>query len=136
MMNMEIRKYLKYIYLAFLALSAILLIFAAISYQKFVFTGILYGLIGGIQAIISALALLRLPSSSKELKEIGKVGIQHAWTITSIGLAGAALFLAPFFDISSPIITYTTFIISIIYLILGAFTLYKTKKDTGQFLSI
>lgn len=136
MMDMQIRKYLRYIYSAFLALSILLLVFAVIAYQEFAFTGVLFGLIGVIQGIISALALIRLSRSSEELKELGKVGIQHAWTITSVGLAGAALFLAPFFDIGSPVISYTAFVIALLFLLLGTLTLYKTRKDTGQFLSI
>ncbi|GEM_PF-3276326 len=136
MNNVKIRKYLRQVNATFFGLAIILLVFAAYSWQEFVFTGVLYALIGGVQALISGLALFRLPSSDGDIKNIGKVGIQHSWTITSVGLAAAAIFPAPFFDIGVPLMTYGAITIALVYMILGAFTLYKTRKETGQFLSI
>ncbi len=133
---MEIRNFLRGIFSLFIVLSVILLIFAYYSWQHFFVTGAMYAQIGVAQLLMSAIALMRLPSSKGDPMEIGKVGIQHSWIILSIGLAGVALFLAPYFDIGLPIITYTAFAIALLYLVIGAFSLYKTNKDTGQFLSI
>ena len=136
MFKMEIEKYLKASFSFFFVISVILLIIAAFAWQEFFVTGALFTWVGAAELVISGAALLRLRSSSGDQMYIGRVGIQHSWMILSIGLAGSSLFLAPYFDIGIPVIIYGAFIIALLYLVLGAYSLYKTRMDTNQFLSI
>jgi len=138
MVEKKIKKYLNMVFSLFFVISAILLILAIYSWNENFVTGAMYAQIGIAQLVISVIGLVRLKlvhSNKEDLLQIGKVGIQHSWVITSIGLAGVALFRAPYFYIDA-IITNIAFVIAILYLVLGVFSLYKTKEDTGQFLSI
>ncbi|MBA7574655.1 hypothetical protein ES695_06205 [Candidatus Atribacteria bacterium 1244-E10-H5-B2] len=124
-------KFTKYIQIStgvLLTFSIILLILAGVVWSKNIYAGIIYLIIGIIQ-LISTLLLYYQIGKIKDITEMGNRSVQHNWIILSIGIAGCALFLAPFFEIDSMAIPYTAFTVCLISILLSIINIYKAIRE-------
>jgi len=126
---MKFKKYTRISTSVLLVFSIILLILAAAVWSKNIYTGVVYLIIGMTQLICTLLLYPRI-GKIKDETEIGNRLVQHNWIVLSIGIAGCALFLAPFFKVDSMAIPYTAFTVCLISVLLSTFNIYKAVKDT------
>jgi len=125
-------KFIKYIQIStgvLLIFSIILLVLAGVVWSKNIYAGIIYLIIGIIQ-LISTLSLYSRIGKIKDIIEMGNMSVQFNWLILSIGIAGVALFLAPFFKIDSTAIPYIAFAVCFISILLSIINIYKAIRET------
>jgi hypothetical protein len=124
---MKFKKYIQVTYLIMLLLGVAMLGLAAAVWSKNVYTGILYIIIGLINFLNLLIAFSRIGGKKDEVT-IGNISVQHSWLCISIGVAGAATILAPFFEVGS-LLPYLAFIICIIWILIGIMDIYKAVVD-------
>ena len=100
---------------------------AAAVWPKNVYAGVLYIIIGLTQFLDSLIAFPRIGGKKDEVT-VGNISVQHSWLCVSIGVAGAATILAPFFEAESSL-PYLAFIICIVWILIGIINIYKAVVD-------
>lgn len=94
-------------------------------------------LLGVIAAaiILTAIATIARVKRANDLLSCGKAIVQGTWFWTSFGLSYLIMTGSPYFGM--PIINVlVNFLIGIIVIVVGIYTLLKTKRETGVMLSI
>jgi uncharacterized membrane protein YhhN len=127
-MAMNFKKYTQ-IMISILLLFAIVIIVLGIAvWSKNVYTGIIYIVIAGIQFFGIVFLYPRI-GRIDDLNEMGNRSVMHNWAVLSVAIAGAALFLAPFFRPDSMIIPFVAFVLCILQVIISALNiLFAVKK--------
>ena len=127
---MNFRKYIKITTAILTALSVVLIILAFIAWPKNVYTGIIYLIVGIVEFLGAVITYPRI-SRTDDDREMGNRSVQQNWIILSIGIAGCALFLAPFFEVDNSSLPVISFILSIIVTILSAVNIYLAVKKVN-----
>lgn len=126
---MKFKKYTQISTGVLLIFSIILLVLAGVVWSKNIYAGVIYLIIGIIQ-LIATLSLYSRIGKIKDITEMGNMSVQFNWLILSIGIAGLALFLAPFFKIDSTAIPYIAFLVCFISVLLSVINIYKAIRET------
>ncbi|MEA1965053.1 MAG: hypothetical protein U9O41_08015 [Candidatus Aerophobetes bacterium] len=125
---MEFKKYTQISTSVLLILSIILLVLAGMIWSKNIYAGVIY-LIIGITQLISTLLLYPRIGKIKDITEIGNRAVEHNWIILSIGIAGCALFLAPFFKADSMAVPFAAFTVCLISILFSILNIYRAVRE-------
>ncbi len=114
--------------------TSILLLFALVIlvsglalWQSNLYTGLIYLIIAGIQVISLAILYPRLKAAEQDQEKGNRVVI-HNWSVLSVGIAGVALFQAPFFRVDTSALPVVAFILSVAIVLLSAMNIYVAVK--------
>jgi len=110
-------------------IALIIIVLGAMNWSENPYTGLIYLIVGVIQFLGGILLYPRI-AKLKDLKEIGNRSVQLNWLILSIGIAGMALFMAPFFRLESMVVPYIAFILCVIAVLLSGFNIFIAVKQT------
>ncbi len=123
-------------------LSTISLIFGLIviavglaSFNDFVYSKILYSVVGAIIALFSLVLIIR-SSFTDNLKRVGEYSVAYGWWIFSGGIGGLIVYLAPLFNKGHPGASASLLISSTISIIIGIVLLGYAKNRLGAPLSV
>jgi len=124
---MDYKKYIQRAMIILIIIAIIIIVLGIAKLSENVYTGLIYLIVGVIQFLGSVILLPRI-ARLKDLSEIGNRAVQSNWLILSIGIAGMALFLAPFFRLESMVIPYIAFILCVLSVIFSAINLFISVK--------
>ena len=124
---MEFKKYIRVTMLILVIIALIIIVFGAMNWSENLYTGLIYLVVGVIQFLGGILIYPRI-AKLKDMKEIGNRSVQLNWLILSIGIAGMALFMAPFFRLEAMAIPYIAFILCVISVLLSGFNIFTAVK--------
>jgi hypothetical protein len=124
---MDFKKYTRTMTLILIILSIIIIVFGLLSLSKNIYAGIVYLVIGALQFLGAIFVYPRI-TKVVDTQEVGNRAVQHFWLILSVGIAGMALFLAPFFKIEPKLIPYISFIIVTLSVILGGLSIMMAVR--------
>jgi len=124
---MDYKKYIQRAMIILIIIAIIIIVLGIAKLSENVYTGLIYLIVGVIQFLGSVILLPRI-ARLKDLSEIGNRAVQSNWLILSIGIAGMALFLAPFFRLESMVIPYIAFILCVVSVIFSAINLFISVK--------
>lgn len=124
---MNFKKYIQISVGILFILSIILLVLGIVIWKQNVYTGIIYIAIAIIQFLGTILLYPRI-SRLDDMTEVGNRSVQQNWIVLSVGIAGCALFLAPFFKVDSMAIPIFAFFLCAISAILSAVNIYAAVK--------
>jgi len=124
---MEFKKYIKLTSLILVILSIILFVFSLLIWSSNQYAGFLYLIIAVVEFLGAIFVFPRI-AGLEDMKEAGNRAVQQNWIVLSIGIAGMALFLAPFFRADSMTVPYIAFIICVVSVLLSAFNIYTAIK--------
>lgn len=89
-----------------------------------------------VASILVGVNALRLNSCVDcDVRRLGEIGVQGGWLLTSFSLVYITLAPAKIYSLSTASLVVTE-ILGLILLVMGAYLLLKTKKETGVALSI
>ncbi len=130
---MNFKKYTQIMISILLLFSIIIIVLGIAVWSKNVYTGIIFLIIAGIQFFTIIFLYPRI-GKIDDMHEVGNRSVPHNWAVLSVGIAGAALFLAPFFRPDSMIIPFVAFVLCILQVIISAlnilFAVRKVKART------
>jgi hypothetical protein len=127
-MAMNFKKYIQTMMSILLLFSIIIIVLGFLVWSKNVYTGLIYMIIAGIQFFGIVFLYPRI-GKIDDMHEVGNRSVPHNWIVLSVGIAGAALFLAPFFKPDSMVIPFAAFVLCVIMIILSALNiLFAVKK--------
>ncbi len=124
---MDFKKYIQRAMIILIAIAIIIIVLGIAKLSENVYTGLIYLIVGVIQFLGSVILLPRI-ARLEDLTEIGNRAVQSNWLVLSIGIAGMALFLAPFFRLESMVIPYIAFILCVLSVIFSAINLFISVK--------
>jgi hypothetical protein len=124
---MDYKKYIQRAMIILIIIAIIIIVLGIAKLSENVYTGLIYLIVGVIQFLGSVILLPRI-ARLEDLSEIGNRAVQSNWLILSIGIAGMALFLAPFFRLESMVIPYIAFILCVLSVIFSAINLFISVK--------
>jgi hypothetical protein len=124
---MDYKKYIQRAMIILIIIAIIIIVLGIAKLSENVYTGLIYLIVGVIQFLGSVILLPRI-AGLEDLSEIGNRAVQSNWLILSIGIAGMALFLAPFFRLESMVIPYIAFILCVLSVIFSAINLFISVK--------
>jgi hypothetical protein len=124
---MDYKKYIQRAMIILIIIAIIIIVLGIAKLSENVYTGLIYLIVGVIQFLGSVILLPRI-ARLEDLSEIGNRAVQSNWLILSIGIAGMALFLAPFFRLESMVIPYIAFILCVVSVIFSAINLFISVK--------
>jgi hypothetical protein len=125
--GMDYKKYIQRAMIILIIIAIIIIVLGIAKLSENVYTGLIYLIVGVIQFLGSVILLPRI-ARLEDLSEIGNRAVQSNWLILSIGIAGMALFLAPFFRLESMVIPYIAFILCVVSVIFSAINLFISVK--------
>ena len=123
---MEFRKLSSSSKWVFFVLGIILLLLGLGAIGENVYAAGVYVIVGIVQILIAGTGLTRTRGLD-ELKQVGNITVQHSWWVLSVGLASLALVTSPFLD-TSLVLKLPASIISIVWIVLGAVTIYVSVE--------
>jgi len=126
-MGMDFKKYIMRAMIIIIVIAIIIIVLGIAKLSENVYTGLIYLIVGVIQFLGSVILLPRI-SGLEDLTEVGNRAVQSNWLVLSIGIAGMALFLAPFFRLESMVIPYITFILCVISVVFSAINIFISVK--------
>ena len=124
---MDFKKYIQVTMLILVIIAVIIIVLGALNWSENPFTGLIYLIVGVIQFLGGILLYPRI-TKLEDLKEIGNRSVQLNWLVLSIGIAGMALFMAPFFRLESMAVPYIAFILCVIAVLLSGFNIFIAVK--------
>jgi len=124
---MEFKKYIKITSLILVILSIVLFVLGLFIWSSNQYAGFLYVLIAVVEFLGAVFVFPRI-AGVEDMQEAGNRAVQQNWIVLSIGIAGMALFLAPFFRIDSMAVPYIAFLICVVSVILSAINIYTAIK--------
>jgi len=124
---MNFKKYIKVTMVILLVIGVVILALGIVKWSENVYTGIIYLVIGVIQFLGSILLLPRI-AKLEDQKEVGNRAVQANWLVLSIGIAGMALFMAPFFRLEAMIVPYIAFVLCVVSVLLSGINIYTAVK--------
>lgn len=124
---MDYKKYIQRAMIILIVIAIIIIVLGIAKLSENVYTGLIYLIVGVIQFLGGVILLPRI-ARLEDLSEIGNRAVQSNWLILSIGIAGMALFLAPFFRVESMVIPYIAFILCVVSVIFSAINLFISVK--------
>lgn len=127
---MNFTKYIKTTSAILSVVALVLIVLGVTALSANVYTGIIYIVVGGIQLLGAALLFPRI-ANVEEPKVVGNRSVQANWIVLSLGIAGMALFLAPFFRLETMVVSYIAFILCVVSVLLGAFNIFSAVKKVG-----
>jgi hypothetical protein len=104
-------------------------------FKNFVYSRILYSVVGSIIAVFSLVLLVRA-SSSKDNRVLGEATVTYGWWIFSGGVGGLIVYLAPLFNKGHPGASATLLASSLIAIAIGVALLGYAKNRLGASLSV
>jgi hypothetical protein len=126
-MGMDFKKYIQRAMIIIIVIAIIIIVLGIAKLSENVYTGLIYLIVGVIQFLGSVILLPRM-ARLEDLVEIGNRAVQSNWLVLSIGIAGMALFLAPFFRLESMLIPYVAFILCVISVVFAAINIFISVK--------
>lgn len=124
---MDFKKHTRTMTLILTILSIIIIILGLLAWSKSVYTGIIYIVIGILQLLGAIFVYPRIAKVTDD-QQVGNRAIQEYWIVLSVGIAGMALFLAPFFKIEPVLIPYISFIIVTVSVILSGLSIMNAVR--------
>jgi hypothetical protein len=124
---MDFKKYIQRAMIIIIVVAIIIIVLGIAKLSENVYTGLIYLIVGVIQFLGSVILLPRI-ARLEDLTEVGNRAVQSNWLVLSIGIAGMALFLAPFFRLESMLIPYIAFILCVISVVFSAINIYISVK--------
>ena len=124
---MNFKKYIQLTMIIVIVISLVIIVLGAVKWSENPYTGLIYLIVGVIQFLGGIILLPRI-AKLEDLKTGGNRAVQANWLVLSIGIAGMALFLAPFFRLEAMGIPYIAFILCIISVILSGFNIFTAVK--------
>ncbi len=124
---MDFKKYTQLITIVLIILPFIIVVLGLLNWSENVYTGIIYVVVGALQ-FLSAIFVYPRIAKVADAQMVGNRVVQQNWLILSLGIAGMALFSAPFFKIEPASIPYITFIISTVLVILSGFNILMAVR--------
>lgn len=126
-MEMNFKKYSKITITILLAISIVIFVLGVLAWSENVYTGIIYFIVAAIM-FLGCIYLYPRIAKIEDMQEVGNRSVQSNWIVLSVGIAGMALFLAPFFRIESMAVPYAAFVLCAVSVILSAFNIYSAVK--------
>ena len=126
-MEMNFKKYSQITITILLAISIIIFILGLLTWSENVYTGLIYFIIAAIM-FLGCIFLYPRIAKIEDMHEVGNRSVQANWLVLSVGIAGMALFLAPFFRVDSMVIPYIAFVLCTVSVLLSAFNIYSAVK--------
>lgn len=124
---MDFKKYITITTSILLVFSVVIFVLGLLFWAENTYTGIIYLIISGIQ-IVALITLYPRARRAEDMQEKGNRVVFHNWSVLSVGIAGAALFLAPFFRIDSMTVPFIAFILCVLAVILSAVNIFTSVK--------
>ncbi|MBN2325132.1 MAG: hypothetical protein JXQ30_15490 [Spirochaetes bacterium] len=120
---MNFKGYIRTTSIIIIVLALAVLVLGIAKWSENPYTGIIYAVVGFIQLLGMVLLFPRIAKLDDQ-KEVGNRAVQANWIVLSLGIAGMALFLAPFFRLESVTVSYVAFILSVVLTVLSAFNIF------------
>lgn len=124
---MNFKKYIQLIMIVLIAISVIIFVLGLLSWSKNVYTGLIYFIVAAVM-FLGCIFLYPRIAKIEDMTEVGNRSVQANWIVLSVGIAGMALFLAPFFKVDSMVLPFIAFILCAISVLLSAFNIYRAVK--------
>ena len=124
---MNFKKYIQVTMIIVVVISIVIIALGALKWSENPYTGLIYLIVGVIQFLGGVLLFPRI-AKLEDMKEVGNRSVQANWLVLSIGIAGMALFMAPFFRLEAMTIPYIAFILCVISVILSGFNIFTAVK--------
>jgi hypothetical protein len=124
---MGFQKYATFTTSILLLFALVILVSGLALWQSNLYTGLIYLIISGIQVISLVLLYPRVQSAGEDQEKGNRVVI-HNWSVLSVGIAGVALFQAPFFRVDTSPLPVVAFILSVAIVLVSALNIYMAVK--------
>ncbi|UCB45087.1 MAG: hypothetical protein JSV25_12845 [Spirochaetota bacterium] len=124
---MNFKKYIQITMIIVVVISIVIIALGAVKWSENPYTGLIYLIVGVIQFLGGVLLFPRI-AKLEDMKEVGNRSVQANWLVLSIGIAGMALFMAPFFRLEAMAIPYIAFILCVISVLLSGFNIFTAVK--------
>lgn len=126
-MEMDFKKYSQITITILLVISIIIFVLGLVVWSENVYTGLIYIIVAAIM-FLGCIFLYPRIAKIKDMAEVGNRSVQANWLVLSVGIAGMALFLAPFFKLDSMTVPWVAFVLCVIAVLLSAFNIYSAVK--------
>jgi peptidoglycan/LPS O-acetylase OafA/YrhL len=126
-MEMNFKKYIQITMVILVVISIVIIALGVMKWSERPYTGLIYLIIGVIQFLGGVLLFPRI-AKREDMQEVGNLSVQANWLVLSIGIAGMALFMAPFFRLESMVVPYIAFILCIVSVILSGLNIFTAVK--------
>ena len=124
---MNFKKYSQITITILLAISIVIFVLGLLTWSENVYTGLMYFIIAAIM-FLGCIFLYPRIAKVEDMQVVGNRSVQANWLVLSVGIAGMALFLAPFFRIESMAVPYAAFLLCAVSVLLSAFNIYMAVK--------
>lgn len=124
---MNFKKYSQVTITILLVISIVICVLGIFAWSGNVYAGLLYVVVAAIMFLACIFLYPRI-AKIEDMYEVGNRSVQANWIVLSVGIAGMALFLAPFFKLDSMTVPWVAFVLCVIAVLLSAFNIYSAVK--------
>jgi len=124
---MNFKKYSQITISILILISIVIFVLGLLVWSEKVYTGIIYVVIAAIQ-FLGCIYFYPRTAKIDDMHEVGNRSVQTNWLVFSVGIAGMALFLAPFFRIESMTIPYVAFVLCLLSVLLSGFNIFNAVR--------
>lgn len=118
-----------------IVLGIIILIIGVTVFASWIYSMLMYLLVGLMLLIFAAIGTFRL-SKANDITKAGEVCITHGWWIFSTGVGGIMVYVAPFFTKEAPALGALAAIASVLAMALGLIIVIHANKKMGVRLTV